>query len=338
MGNKNAVSKDYLSDPERFAQIFNNTVFGGTKLICPDRLRELDPEELTFWHSQTKKMKSLEKYRDILRIYDDQALLILLGIENQSDIHYAMPLRQMMYDVLNYERQRAALERKHRKAHDLSGSEFTSGISKKDRLIPVLSLVVYWGDSPWDGPKTLHEMLDIPPNFQQYKSMIGDYRIHLLDVHTMKNLDSYSGELKALLGFVRYQTDQAGLKNFINQNTKLLNHVSPETVRAISILGNSSELCQFLKEEANEEVVDMCQALQEWMMEERMEGHAEGHAEGIAQGTGTAVLALLEELGSVPEHLKSQIQAETNLDTLTSWLKLAAKASSLESFEKQINH
>lgn len=38
MGTKDIVSNHYLSDHERFAQIFNNALLGGRKLILPEKL------------------------------------------------------------------------------------------------------------------------------------------------------------------------------------------------------------------------------------------------------------------------------------------------------------
>jgi len=47
-----------------------------------------------------------QKIRDILRLctirHSRYATLVLLGIEEQSDINYAMPVRDYLYDALNY--------------------------------------------------------------------------------------------------------------------------------------------------------------------------------------------------------------------------------------------
>jgi hypothetical protein len=45
MGDKNAVSRDYLASPERFAQIFNVAMFSGREMIQAEGLRELDGTE-----------------------------------------------------------------------------------------------------------------------------------------------------------------------------------------------------------------------------------------------------------------------------------------------------
>jgi hypothetical protein len=64
------------------------------------------------------------------------------------------------------------------------------------------------------------------------------------------------------------------------------------------------------------------------LKDERKEGRKEGCAE--------SVLALLCDLSEVPESLREKIMNETDLNTLRHWLKLAAKAESIEQFENQM--
>ena len=60
-----------------------------------------------------------------------------------------------------------------------------------------------------------------------------------------------------------------------------------------------------------------------------------GRAEGRTEGKAEAVLTLLAELGNIPEDMKERILQETNLDRLNQWLKLAARAESVQEFEDQ---
>ena len=92
-----------------------------------------------------------------------------------------MPLRQLLYDALRYESQRREFVKKHRQEADLNREQFISGFSPQDRLIPIMNIVVDWGAEPWDGPLSLHEILDIGPELEEYKDRINDYRINLLD-------------------------------------------------------------------------------------------------------------------------------------------------------------
>lgn len=279
---KNAVSKLYLGDASRLAQICNNGLFGGTKVICPEKLRELDAGELSLIGISPKDLNVLEKYRDILRIYEDRFLVLVIGLENQDEVNYCMPLRHMMYDAMKYESQRNVIEKRHREKKDLRGAEFISGFSKNDRLIPVITLAVYWGTEPWDGPKNLHEMLDIPPELIHYKNRIGNYGINLLEIRSIEDLNQYNGELKALLGFVKYQKDKIALAEFVKENETVFQKLSRETVQAISVLGNAKEveayLCQTDKEE---EAVNMCEALQEMIRDGERIGEAKARLMGI---------------------------------------------------------
>ena len=230
--------------------------------------------------SAFSNLSFLEKYRDILKIYDDHLLVLILGIENQSDLHLLMPLRQLLYDALRYENQRSEIARRHKKAKDLTGLEYLSGFSDQDRLPPILSIVVYWGTEPWTAPLSLHELLDIREELMEYKDKINDYRISLLDVGRMENLQDYHGELKALLGFVRYQKDDEQLEQFVRQNQALFSKISMETVQAMAVLGNAGNLKNYIHPDSDKEesimYADVNEALQKMMDKKWNEGHISG--------------------------------------------------------------
>lgn len=48
------------------------------------------------------------------------------------------------------------------------------------------------------------------------------------------------------------------------------------------------------------------------------------------------IFEMLEELGEVPDDMKESILSQHDLQILTRWLKAAAKARSIEEFEKSI--
>ena len=57
---------------------------------------------------------------------------------------------------------------------------------------------------------------------------------------------------------------------------------------------------------------------------------------GIEKGKAASILELLEETGKVSEQLRQKILAQHDSETLSKWLKLAAKAESIEEFERRI--
>lgn len=79
---------------------------------------------------------------------------------------------------------------------------------------------------------------------------------------------------------------------------------------------------------------------EEMLRDERAEGKAEGKAEGRAEGKVEAkiedILELLGDKAQISEDLRSKIESEKNLETLTRWYKLAVKVDSLEEFLNQM--
>lgn len=104
MGKLDILTKEYMSDPARFADAFNY-MFGRKNLIQHQFLKELDPTELGIL-LEGESVDTVQKMRDLLKecilMSDDTATYVMLGIENQTDVHYAMAVKNMIYDALNY--------------------------------------------------------------------------------------------------------------------------------------------------------------------------------------------------------------------------------------------
>lgn len=69
----------------------------------------MDTTEVAVPYGKDKKKTipyPVQKYRDELKLFhameDGKAVYVLLGVENQSEIHYAMPIKDMVYDALGY--------------------------------------------------------------------------------------------------------------------------------------------------------------------------------------------------------------------------------------------
>lgn len=61
----------------------------------------------------------------------------------------------------------------------MDGRRVSSRIGKGTFLTPVFTLVIYTGEKPWDGPRSLHDMLRMEETLAPY---IPDYRLNLLDM------------------------------------------------------------------------------------------------------------------------------------------------------------
>ena len=71
--------------------------------------------------------------------------------------------------------------------------------------------------------------------------------------------------------------------------------------------------------------------------ESREEGRLEGRLEGQLEICIETILSLLEDFGVIPDELQQLLKKETSLATLKQWLKIAAKATSIDDFRKKIN-
>lgn len=76
------------------------------------------------------------------------------------------------------------------------------------------------------------------------------------------------------------------------------------------------------------------------MAEGKIAGMAEGKIAGIAEGKNLgerqAVLDLLEDLGEIPEDIRTRIHTEEDPKNLRQWLKAAARAASFEAFREKM--
>lgn len=66
MGKKDIVTKKYLLDNERFADIFNYFIYNGEKMISPDMLSDDSTEELAAISTDDKDFFK-QSIRDILK-------------------------------------------------------------------------------------------------------------------------------------------------------------------------------------------------------------------------------------------------------------------------------
>ena len=82
----------------RFADLFNACFFDGNPELNPDDLTEVDTDisSLLQFHGYAETVK---KIVDVVKKSAYGVDFVILGIENQAKIHYAMPLRHMLGEI-----------------------------------------------------------------------------------------------------------------------------------------------------------------------------------------------------------------------------------------------
>lgn len=288
MSEKDSVTKQYMQNAEIFADAFNYLIYNGEQVIKPENLHEMDTTAIVLPYGDDNESETVQKFRDVLKkatiMEDGNAAYVILGIENQSEIHYAMPVRNMLYDAMQYENQVTDASKSHRKAGNRGASraDFLSGFHKSDKLLPVITLIVYFGADEWDAPRSIHDMLLIKD--ERILPFVQDYKVNLIAPLEIPEheLDKFKTDLRIILKYIRYSKDRKKLKQMIEEDESYRD-VQRETATLINTVTSSN-----LKISQGEESVDMCEAIkgifEDGKAEGIVEGEAKGRAEGIVEG------------------------------------------------------
>ena len=281
MGTKDSKAKEYLSDNMRFSEICNYVLFDGEKVIKPEDLKECDTTEVLSVFGIDKKQIVKQKWRDLLKSvsvkHTGQMYVILIGAEAQTDIHYAMPVKTMIYDALNYGEQVNEAKKCHRKNRDYrSSDEFLSGFTLDDKLTPVITITLYLGTTQWDGPRSLVEMM--PQMDERIRPFINDYRINLLNPLEVTDFSKFETGLRPLFELLKNASDEEKLNELITKDDTFT-RVDVETVAAINLFVGTD-----IKYDEKEEVVNMCKAWDDHKKRGIQEGIQQGMQQGIQQG------------------------------------------------------
>lgn len=282
MGVIDTEGKRYLFNNDIFADAFNYLVYGGKQVIKADELREIDTTELALPYGNGAKVP-VQKYRDILKLWDakmdDAAIYVILGTELQDKVHYGMPVKDGLYDMLGYSNQIDEIRRSYRNQNGkndtdgelvidgdslkikLTSEEFLSGLRKGDKLIPIITAVVYLGDTPWDEPRSLHDMLDFKND--AIKDFVPDYKINLISPADMNDDEfaKFNTDLGFAMNVIKHQSDNA------DEIIGATNHRKIDRDTAV-FLNTAARL--HLEYEEKTGGIDMCKALDNRIQKEKI--------------------------------------------------------------------
>lgn len=284
LGKKDTITKEYMRNPIVFADAFNKYLYHGRQVIKPEKLKELDTTEIAVPYGNGNASVPEQRYRDVLKtvMTDGNTAYCILGIENASDIHYAISVKNGLYDFMQLARQVSETAKSHKRrekesicaeGYRPSQGEYLGGFYKTDRLIPVLTLTVFYSAEEWDGPLTLREMYSAAD--EEIMQYVPDYKVNLIAPGNMaeKEIEEFHSSLKEVMLYIKYSKDKKKLQEVTekNKNFRSLERQAAEVIRVVT---NSK-----LKYQKGQEAVDMCAALEEMKMDSRIEGEIKGSVE-----------------------------------------------------------
>ena len=253
--------------------------------------------------------------------FDAGGKLIVFG-EHQSTINENMPLRNLLYVGRAYEQLVPVEDRYKKKQVKLPKPEFYTFYNGEEAWAKEEVLKLSDAYLEQGGEKTLdlkvkmininpdqhHEILEKCPVLGEYSQFVEAVRAH-----------QRTGEENALQNAVDECIRRGILSEYLRKK-------GSEAVNMLIAEYDYDMDIKVQREEAKEEGIEQGIA----------RGKELGKVEGIRLGTVNNIMEFLEDLGEIPETLKSKIMQEEKPDVLRRWLKLAAKAETIEQFEKSV--
>lgn len=283
---KDVSLKTFWRDNEHFADLFNATVFNGKQVLKPDKLTEMDTDVSATIHSKSYN-ESITRNRDVVKKMSDGVEFNILGLEIQDKTHYAMPLRTMTYDALGYIKEYNDIKKHHKLNKDSFSSheEFLSGINKSDRFHPIITLVLYYGESLWDGPTCLSDMMiSMPDNIKAYFSY---YKLNLVQILDSDKYTFYNEDVRDVFNIIRniYNDDFDSIyREYESRNVDI------DVMELICNITSVPKLMDLCTDTEQGGTVNMCEAMKRF----QAECESKGMKEGIDSEKVNSIISMLE--------------------------------------------
>ena len=253
MPSPDSALKDFFKNNETFAALFNGFFFDNETII---KAAELEPDDTAYAESlkihngkQKYKVDNVNKYRDNIR-RTKLGYLVILGIEDQSKVHYSMPIRKMLYDALEYSSELSTIGNNQDKT-EWTVDERLSGIKKGTKITPIVTVIFYTGEDPWDGPNSLHAMMDMDDKISPF---VPDYPLYVIDIGHDEDLSFNNkalDELRLVLHSIYSYTADTDTSIVDNSTLALAGILSGDTnlyYTAVDSKGGEQPLCRALAE------------------------------------------------------------------------------------------
>ena len=270
MGQKDITQKNFEAYNDVFSDIVNGTLFDGREVIKPEALVDAMAK------SQYKADDNVihEQERDIAKYWIDENCYIrlaLLGVENQLAIDMDMPLRVIGYDGSSYRdemnQDEIVIDERTGKKHKIRHERY-----------PVVTVVLYFGKTPWKKPLSLYDVLKISDNL---KPFVNDYKINLIDVPrlTGEQVEKFTSDFQIIADYFV----QLNESNDYVPKDKIIKHAD-SFLKLMSVLTQDDKYVEMSKEISHgKEGFNMCEVL------DRAEARGEARGQAIGEARGKAI-------------------------------------------------
>ncbi len=175
-------------------------------------------------------------------------------------------------------------------------------------MVPVVNLVVYYGEEEWDASKELHEMLDFGKSEETeeiLREIVPNYKMNFIDVSKINNTKIYKSDLQTFFEMLQYKQDKNGLVNYIKNHREQLEQIDEDGLDMLGVFLHEEErFDRYRREEGGRQT--MCKAIDELFEELINEGRmqAEKKAEEMVKKAQEETQKAQEETQKAQEEIE----------------------------------
>ena len=295
---KDLPTKNLLNCPDVFADISNVNFFHGEDLLQPEELEPM-PTELTYKDNYGVMRHHYLDTR--MKAKDHQTDIAVFCIENQSEVSNIMPVRDMGYLYSNYTEQIRQIQREEEDGNEES-FPVMGGIRRDQKLTPVISLVFYYGQEPWDGPKKLSDLLSVPDVWKEkIEPLITDHPIRIIHLAAQdkKTREMYKSDFRHIVDYLACARDRKECQRYIQDKDREICHPE-EYLDMMAAFSNDARFAQIKetvlkKRQEREESVTMFSIAEELENVGKQKGIEEGRRKGREEGKKEVICNMLHD-------------------------------------------
>ena len=292
MGQKDIAEKNLENYNDVFADIINVLLMKGIQLIRPEELMAV--REQTHYKTGNGELHEME--RDVSKYWmKGKIRLSLYGLENQTRIDPDMPFRTIGYDGASYREQLLEDE------SDGKSIQKHSRRKRKRKRVPVVTIILYFGEKHWRYPNSIRDMVNIPPELEPY---FNDYKIYVFEIAwlTEEQVQMFQSDFRIVAD---YFVQKRKNKDYI-PSTQKIRHVDA-VLKMLSVCSGDNRFCEAIVDKNQAEgktVTTMCEVLDKIV--------AQGEARGEARGRETEIVRII----------RSKLQKHMGISDIAEMLEL----------------
>lgn len=224
MGKADLTEKNLLRYKDVFSDVANVNLFHGEKVLAEEDIVE-EQTELIFKSPVDGNLGQL--FLDVpMKCKKAGTDFVFICMENQSDICNIMPVRDMGYQYVKYTDQIKLWQKKNKKNNNYP-SPITKVIHDNQKLKPVITLVLNYGNESWSNPICLYDLLDIPNEYKKYlEPWITNHQINVINLAEQgeEECKQYCSDFRYIVKYLACKGDKVKLDRFFHETEFKLNH------------------------------------------------------------------------------------------------------------------